>query len=152
MMPTIRIDDDVYRALQEQAQAFVDSPNSVLRRILDLDDEGDPGTHGDEPRRARSGELLDRREYDRRILEVLTRHGGSAPGNDVIDEVGEMVKDRLTELDKESIPSGVLRWRNRVAWRRFNLVKQGLLKSDSPRGLWELSDEGWAVVREQEAQ
>lgn len=38
MMPTIRIDDDVFRALQRHAEPFVDSPNSVLRRVLGLDE------------------------------------------------------------------------------------------------------------------
>jgi len=33
-MPTIRVDGAVYKALQERAEAFVDTPNSVLRRIL----------------------------------------------------------------------------------------------------------------------
>ena len=37
MAPTIRVDDDVFAALQERAQPFVDTPNSVLRRLLDLD-------------------------------------------------------------------------------------------------------------------
>ena len=36
MSHTIRIDSDVYKALQRRAIAFVDTPNSVLRRILDL--------------------------------------------------------------------------------------------------------------------
>ncbi|MCB1591160.1 MAG: hypothetical protein KDI90_01790 [Alphaproteobacteria bacterium] len=35
-MPTIRIDEDVYKWLQSQARAFEDSPNSVLRRIAKL--------------------------------------------------------------------------------------------------------------------
>lgn len=34
-MPTIRIDDDVYKWLQSQATPFEDNPNSVLRRIKD---------------------------------------------------------------------------------------------------------------------
>jgi restriction system protein len=37
----------------------------------------------------------------------------------------------------------VIRWKNRVMWRRYVLVKQGLLKADSPRGIWELTKEGW---------
>jgi negative regulator of replication initiation len=36
-MPTIRIDDDVMRFLQAKAEAFVDSPNDVLRRELGID-------------------------------------------------------------------------------------------------------------------
>ena len=40
MAPTIRIDDEVYAWLQEKARAFEDTPNSVLRRVAELDTEG----------------------------------------------------------------------------------------------------------------
>src|SRR5437899_1393973 len=36
MSPSVRIDEEVYRELQKRAEPFVDTPNSVLRRILDL--------------------------------------------------------------------------------------------------------------------
>lgn len=36
---TIRIDDEVYTALQKGAEPFTDTPNSALRRILRLDHE-----------------------------------------------------------------------------------------------------------------
>ena len=36
-MPTIRIDDEVYKWLQSLATAFEDSPNTVLRRIAGLE-------------------------------------------------------------------------------------------------------------------
>lgn len=36
-MPTIRVDDAVYGALQKRAVPFVDTPNSVLRRMLSLE-------------------------------------------------------------------------------------------------------------------
>ncbi|MEV1143474.1 winged helix-turn-helix domain-containing protein [Micromonospora sp. NPDC049799] len=36
MAPTIRVDDEVYALLQSKAQAFVDTPNTVLRRLLNL--------------------------------------------------------------------------------------------------------------------
>lgn len=42
MAPTIRIDSDVYRWLQQQAQPFEDTPNSVLRRVAGLDGEAVP--------------------------------------------------------------------------------------------------------------
>lgn len=35
-MPTIRVDDDVYAWLQQQARPFEDTPNSVLRRIAEI--------------------------------------------------------------------------------------------------------------------
>lgn len=36
-MPTIRVDNDVWREMQIRAEAFKDSPNDVLRRVLGLD-------------------------------------------------------------------------------------------------------------------
>ena len=33
-MPVIRVDDDVWKELQRRAEPLVDSPNSVLRKIL----------------------------------------------------------------------------------------------------------------------
>jgi hypothetical protein len=38
MVPTIRVDDDVYEWLQQRAKPFVDTPNSVLRRELGITD------------------------------------------------------------------------------------------------------------------
>lgn len=39
MSPTIRVDDEVYAFLQSRAEAFVDTPNRVLRRLLGLSGE-----------------------------------------------------------------------------------------------------------------
>ena len=37
MVPTIRVDHDVYEWLQQRAKPFVDTPNSVLRRVLGIE-------------------------------------------------------------------------------------------------------------------
>ncbi len=77
------------------------------------------------------------------ILSALVDAGGSAHGNQVIERVGEKMKGILKPKDYESLSSGVdIRWRNRVAWQRFNMTRQGLLRSDSPRGVWEITPEG----------
>ncbi|MEU5456170.1 hypothetical protein AB0H48_15445 [Streptomyces globisporus] len=36
----IQVDEEVFAQLQERAEPFVDSPNSVLRRLLGLSDDG----------------------------------------------------------------------------------------------------------------
>jgi predicted CopG family antitoxin len=144
-MPTIRIDDEVYERLKKEAEPFVDTPNSVLRRVFELDAprESEPEME-DQPNaeRMRPGDLLDRKQYDLRILEVLDEMGGAGYAPDVVEAVGKLVEDQLTPGDWLKNKSGVIRWKNRVAWRRFNLIQMGLLKRDSPRGTWELSDEG----------
>jgi hypothetical protein len=77
------------------------------------------------------------------ILSALVELGGRASGDSVIDRVGEKLEGVLTPADREMLPSGVdLRWRNRVAWQRFNMVRQGLIRNDSPRGVWEITDKG----------
>ncbi|MEU0472901.1 hypothetical protein ACFW5S_04920 [Streptomyces olivaceus] len=42
MSPTIRVDKEVYEALQQRAEPFVDTPNSTLRRILGLPGKATP--------------------------------------------------------------------------------------------------------------
>jgi restriction endonuclease Mrr len=73
------------------------------------------------------------------ILQSLVDSGGSARGEQVTDQVGEKLKDLLRPADHERVSSGVLRWRNRVAWQRFNMIREGLLRGDSPRGVWEIT-------------
>lgn len=41
MTPTVRIDEEVYSWLQEQARPFEDTPNSVLRRVAGIDQSED---------------------------------------------------------------------------------------------------------------
>ncbi|MCW6008412.1 hypothetical protein K1W54_28295 [Micromonospora sp. CPCC 205371] len=56
VVPTIRVDDDVYHRLQQEAKPFVDTPNSVLRRLLDLDGPAPKASDVDRARGA--GELM----------------------------------------------------------------------------------------------
>ena len=34
-MPTVRLDDEVFEALKKLAEPLVDTPNSVIRRLLE---------------------------------------------------------------------------------------------------------------------
>jgi Mrr N-terminal domain/SeqA protein N-terminal domain len=56
MTPTIRIDEELYAYLKEKAEPFVDTPNSVLRRLLKL-----PGENGSSAE-VDSGDNLDAEE------------------------------------------------------------------------------------------
>jgi|HubBroStandDraft_4_1064222.scaffolds.fasta_scaffold136840_1 hypothetical protein len=77
------------------------------------------------------------------ILESLAELGGRAKKDSVVERVGKKLQRVLTTADKELLPSGMdVRWKNRVAWQRLNMVNQGLLRSDSPRGVWEITDSG----------
>jgi hypothetical protein len=178
-MIQIEVDDEVFQALKMRAEPFEDTPNSVLRREFDLD-EGTEGreeafssasgvtpTELDVSRRrgkrrgkakargrgtrAPAGSLLPETEYVDPILRVITSKGGRAPTREVIEEVGNIIGDRLTPLDKEKMSSGAVRWHNRVQFTRLRMIDQGLLKRGSPRGVWEIADEGARQVSSESA-
>ena len=78
------------------------------------------------------------------ILQVLSDMGGSGKVAEVLDRVGKRMKDILKKPDYEPLASSPdnLRWRNAAQWARNSMVNEGLLKKDSPRGVWEISEKG----------
>jgi Mrr N-terminal domain len=143
--------NNLERKTQGDAGPVVDTPNSVLRRVLGLDAAASVQPEGDGSTRTRRmgpGELLQAQVYDLPILSVLDGMGGAGSAPEVIDAVGEMVEEKLTENDLMENRSGVVRRKSRVARRRFHLVQLDLLERNSPRGTWEVSEEGRdALVR-----
>ena len=78
--------------------------------------------------------------FRRPVLETLVEMGGSSPTSDVLDRVGEKIKSTLNEHDRQPLSDPhSIRWRNCAQWCRNTLVQEGLLKPDSPRGVWEIS-------------
>lgn len=183
MTPTIRIDHEVYEALKSEAEPFIDTPNSVLRRLLGLSGTADRGggladvsedgaelgastetpprltartkgrarqssslrrrTHrGRTRKRAPKGTLLPESEYEVPILQILAEHDGRAPSRELIDALEQRIGERLTELDRQRNSSGQTRWRNRAQFVRLRLVESGDMVRDSPRGVWEISEQG----------
>ena len=135
-MHDVQIDDQVWRVLGKMTVSFDDTPNKVLRRLLRIDDAPVAS-------RAEFGELFPEPDYFDPILRSLHARGGKARVKDIIDDVGTEVSDRLTPKDRELLPSGTeIRWRNRVAFARLRMVKQGLLESNAPRGYWKISAKG----------
>ncbi len=78
------------------------------------------------------------------ILHVLSEMGGSGKVAEVLDRVGKKMKGVLKKPDYEPLVSSPdnLRWRNAAQWARNSMVNEGLLKKDSPRGVWEISNKG----------
>jgi restriction system protein len=78
------------------------------------------------------------------ILQALVLLDGSASMAEVLDKVGDLMKDQLNEYDRSPLPStpDSPRWRNTAQWARNAMVKEGLLASDSPRGVWKITEKG----------
>jgi hypothetical protein len=149
--PSIDIDDDVFEVLKRHAEPFIDTPNTVLRRLLSIDRAGSSppkaSTNARDDGRAAPGTLLPDREYELPILCYLDERGGRAPSREVTEAVGEALSRKLTELDKRPLQDGSIRWQKRAAFVRLRLVHRGELVKDSPRGTWEISDKGRERLR-----
>ncbi|GBD43553.1 hypothetical protein HRbin40_01027 [bacterium HR40] len=89
--------------------------------------------------------------FRRPILEALVELGGRASSGEVLDKVEEKMAQVLNAYDREPLPRSpqFIRWRNTASWCRMSLVREGLMKADSPHGIWEISDAGQRWLRAQ---
>ena len=164
-MPVIRITDDTWDRLKRWAIPLEDSTEDAIKKVLDFAEEQQRSIgktrnekpnlirekpHGINPKKLHRGEKTPQYEFRRPILEALYELGGKAHANDVLDIVGEKMKNILKTVDYQMLPSGTdIRWRNTAAWERNNMVhREGLLKANSPAGVWEISDKGIKMLKE----
>lgn len=100
--------------------------------------------------RLRRGMRTREEAYYGPILKVLAELGGSVRMSDVLDRVGAQMKNQLRAVDFEPLASDpdMLRWRNSAQWARYSMVKEGMLKAESPRGFWEITDKGRRALQD----
>ena len=72
------------------------------------------------------------------LIASLKALGGSAPKSEVEDEMERRLRSVLTNADYEPVGEGIPRWKKNAQWMRYSLVQEGIMKSNSPRGIWEL--------------
>jgi len=87
------------------------------------------------------------------ILETLFELGDKADMGEVLKKVYEKMKDKINKYDMEGLPSNSSqkRWENTAQWCRNTMVNEGLLLSDSPRGIWEITSEGKRYLKDQKS-
>lgn len=78
------------------------------------------------------------------LLLALKKKGGKGERYRVLNEIGKgAFKKLLTNTDLEELKSGNrARYEANLSWASDRLKKKGYLRRDSPRGLWEITDEG----------
>lgn len=155
MSKVIRIDDEVYEGLKKLAKPFDDTPNSVIRRLLEQKAvlpmhnttpsplSATPVVAATARRRRRIGRTQNA-AFRLPILRALVKNGGRGRVNSVLNVVWQEMRDQLTQADHQSIPSGEPRWRNTARWERKNMVQDGLL--GGARGEWEITQKGRAFL------
>lgn len=159
-MPTIRLDDDVFAGLKALAEPFVDTPNSVIRRLLQergaipdgaersSSDPSEPEATRREstgPRRPRASGMVSQSTYEQYLLHVLaTQFKGCGDKQEVTRAVIKLMdsKGMLSDIDRVHVSTGETRAENTIAWGRNALKQRGLISQASPRGTWELTERG----------
>lgn len=163
MAPVIRISDKTWERLKKHAEPFVHSPDDVVNIALDALENAETkssqlgaGTSSSiavtavaaaQVVQSRPGKKLPQKEFRKPLLETLYDLGGRAATIDVRKVMAQKMADRLSDADHAYVSSGDPRWWNAVCWERNNLVVEGILRDDSDRGVWELSDRGLALVK-----
>lgn len=76
------------------------------------------------------------------ITLALKQLGGKAKVSHVIEEMtrqldGKLLPGDLVWREATNEPA----WQNNAKWERYQMVQDGLLRGDSPRGVWELSED-----------
>jgi hypothetical protein len=154
----IRVDEDVYKALQARATPLEDTPSSVIRRLIEqVEAFGEarpeirphvskPGTPRGNRVPIKSPERTRQSKFRRPILEALIEMGGRAPVDSVLKRVYERTSRQLSTVDHTTISTGEERWRVYARWERKNMELEGLIKG--PRGVWEITDTGRASLKD----
>ncbi|MBA7620529.1 hypothetical protein ES703_27879 [subsurface metagenome] len=124
--------------------------NVTSRGIRIKDKDGRNINNIRERKKLRRGSKTPQSKYRIPILQALTDLGGRGNVNEILERVYKKMKEVLNSVDFETLPSGGdYRWRNTAQWARNTMVhKEGLLKKDSPSGIWEITEKGKIYLKE----
>ncbi len=87
----------------------------------------------------RQGRLTPRNTLIRAIVQVMEQMGNSGSNKEIHQNLELVLADVLTPEDYDLDSSGRITWYHQVDWARMYMVKIGMMRNDSPRGVWELS-------------
>lgn len=74
------------------------------------------------------------------IIRALKKLGGRASVSDVVAQIGNQLDGKLVAGDltwREA--TNEYAWQNNVKWERYRMIQEGILRNDSPRGIWDLN-------------
>lgn len=129
------LQDDSTRA--ETLNDLLNDLNAWAKRFFTLvsPDEKTP--------RLRKGLKTPQSAYRIPILRALVTLGGEADMDVVLERVQALMGDQLNAHDLDTFADGkTIRWRNTAQWARNTLREEGLIRDDTPRGVWAISDAG----------
>jgi len=158
-MPVIRISQHTWERLKTYAMPLEHTANDVVNIALDaLEVAQRKGHHipsqstttplpKRKSDRSKRGERLSQKKFRAPLLDTLCRLGGKAYSREIRKTIAHLVAPMLRAADYELVSNGQPRWWNAICSVRNDLIKEGLFRNDSERGIWELSKRGFKFIR-----
>jgi len=139
---------DQATALREKLAALRAEWDKLTPALTDIAHTRKNGSH--DLSRLQRGIRTRETAYFRPILQVLNQMGGVGEMNEVLERLPRVMKGTLTDVDFEPLAPNteVPRWWNTAQWAQSAMVQAGLLKSDAPRGVWEMTEAGHKLIAE----
>lgn len=111
-----------------------------------------PQKPGRKTKRVAKGTRTPQEAYRVPILRALVAMGGEGSTRDVLARVYADMKPHLKPVDLRRLSSDnrMPRWRNAAMWERNGMKEDGLLRADSPRGTWAITEQGRMYLRQHE--
>jgi len=147
-MPVVRVSEELFTEVQKYAEPLVDDFESALWKILKLVGKDNVQTPARRRPRA-TGNLTPQRDFWKPILETLVDEGGRASVQKVIQSVETKMRNHLKPGDHQPNRDGAPKWIKAANFQRLEMVHEGLLASDSPRGIWAITPQGRKWLSEQ---
>ena len=140
-MPVVRISDDLFKEVQKYAEPLIDNFETALWKALQKN-RNPKLTRTRKAKTRAVGELTNPSDFWKLILNVLVDRGGRAKRQDVHGDIELKMKNRYKPGDLETNRDGTMKWSKQVDYQRLAMVHEGLLKKDSSRGNWEITENG----------
>lgn len=100
-------------------------------------------------RRTRGGIIQS--EFRMPILEALIEHNGQASRREAHEYIYKKLEHVFNEIDLEVLSDGYTkRFEKNIDYQRLRMTKEGLLKADTPNGIWAISEKGMKYIEENE--
>jgi len=140
-MPVVRISEELFKEIQKYAEPLVDNFESALWKALKSNkNNGERITGNVKP--YKKHELTPQKAFRRPILETIIELGGRGEAKKIVELVGKKMSKEMTLGDFSENCDGSSKWEKAVNFQRLTMVHDGLLKNNSQRGIWEITDNG----------
>jgi len=127
--------DETLRFIDKELNEILDEIGISARKVKKSSNS--PG----KPRKKSNAPVTRPEVLRKLIIEAIKKSGGSRRCRDVLSYIGQKLDGQFTKRDWELRTDGTVIWKNNAQWERQRMVNEGVLKNNSPNGIWELSED-----------